>query len=98
MNEPRASRRRLDHAWTPLLEIVDGESRTVVEISGDERGGGVSLRSTAGQELVTLKLAAKLDKRFPLHGEWALARSLDGDDCDRSRRIELVDMGVDLFR
>ena len=41
---------------TRRLSIVNDEGKTVVEIFGDERGGGLSLRSTGGQELVILRI------------------------------------------
>ncbi len=41
---------------TRRLSIVNDEGQTVVEIFGDERGGGLSLRSTAGEELVALRI------------------------------------------
>ena len=41
---------------TRHLSIVNDQGNTVVEIFGDERGGALSLRSTAGQELVTLRI------------------------------------------
>ncbi len=41
---------------TRRLSIVNDEGKTVIEIFADERGGGLSLRSTAGQELVVLRI------------------------------------------
>ena len=55
---------------TRRLSIVNDEGKTVVEIFGDERGGGLSLRSTAGQELVVL--------RIDHHGGWIQVAQNDG--------------------
>ncbi len=67
---PPQRRDDLQPVRTRRLSIVNDEGKTVVEIFGDERGGGLSLRSTAGEELVVLRI----DQR----GGWIQVTQNDG--------------------